>query len=221
VATKERAADRGARIARHDLVTVGADIRAARLASGLSLRTVGRAVAMSYTQVGRIERASHPNVSATQLARIGAVVGLDVRVRTFPGPAPLRDSGQLALLDRLRAQLHPDLQLRTEVPLLIEGDQRAWDGMIRGLSAPPATFMPAEAETRIHDFQAQTRRIMLKCRDAGFDHVLLVVAGTRTNRRAIRAAQAAVDELFPVPERVALAALSAGAHPGGSALVFL
>ena len=182
---------------------------------------MGRAVAMSYTQVGRIERAAHPNVSATQLARIGAVVGLDVRVRTFPGPFRLRDSGQLALLDRLRARLHPDLQLRTEVPLLIEGDQRAWDGMIRGLLGPPATFLPAEAETRIHDFQAQTRRITQKCRDAGIDHVLLVVAGTRTNRRAIRTAQAAVDELFPVPERVAMAALAAGAHPGGSALVFL
>jgi transcriptional regulator with XRE-family HTH domain len=221
VVTKERAADRGTRIARHDLVTVGADIRTARLASGLSLRTVGRAVAMSYTQVGRIERAVHTNVSATQLARIGAVVGLDVRVRTFPGPAPLRDSGQLALLDRLRVRLHPDLQLRTEVPLLIEGDQRAWDGMIRGLLSPPATFLPAEAETRIYDFQAQTRRIMLKCRDAGVDHVLLVVSGTRTNRRAIRAAQSAVNELFPVPERVALAALAGGEHPGGSALVFL
>ncbi len=85
VSTKERAADRGTRIARHDLVTVGADIRTARLSAGLSLRTVGRAVAMSYTQVGRIERAVHPNVTATQLARIGAVVGLDVRLRTFPG----------------------------------------------------------------------------------------------------------------------------------------
>ena len=176
---------------------------------------------MSYTQVGRIERAAHPNVSATQLARIGAVVGLDVRVRTFPGPTRLRDSGQLALLDRLRACLHPELQLRTEVPLPIEGDQRAWDGMIRGLLGPPATFLPAEAETRIHDVQAQTRRIMLKCRDAGIHHVLLVVAGTRTNRNAIRTAQATVDELFPVPESVALAALAAGAHPGGSALVFL
>jgi transcriptional regulator with XRE-family HTH domain len=221
VATKERAADRGARIARHDLVTVGADIRTARLSSGLSLRTVGRAVAMSYTQVGRIERAAHPNVSATQLARIGAVVGLNVRVRTFPGPVRLRDSGQLALLDRLQARLHPDLQLRTEVPLLIERDQRAWDGMIRGLLPPPATFLPAEAETRIHDFQAQTRRIMLKCRDAGIEHVLLVVAGTRTNRRAIRTAQAAAEELFPVSERVAMAALAAGVHPGGSALVLL
>lgn len=176
---------------------------------------------MSYTQVGRIERAVHANVTTVQLGRIGAVVGLDVRVRAFPGPAPLRDAAQLALLDRLRARLHPDLTLRTEVPLPIEGDQRAWDGVIKGFVSPQPLTLPAEAEARIHDFQAQTRRIMLKSRDAGIDHVLLVVAGTRMNRRAIRAAHAAVDELFPVPERVALAALAAGAHPGGSALVFL
>lgn len=175
---------------------------------------------MSYSQVGRVERAVHSNVTATQLARIGSVVGLDVRVRTFPGPSPLRDAAQLALLDRLRARLHPGLEMRTEVPVQIEGDQRAWDGMIRGLP-PPASFLPAEAETRIYDFQAQTRRITLKCRDSGIDHVLLVVAGTRTNRRAVRAVGAAVGELFPVPERVAMAALAAGEHPGGSALVFL
>jgi hypothetical protein len=176
---------------------------------------------MSYTQVGRIERAVHANVTTVQLGRIGAVVGLDVRVRAFPGPAPLRDAAQLALLDRLRTRLHPDLILRTEVPLPIEGDQRAWDGMIKGFRAPQPLTLPAEAETRIHDFQSQTRRIMLKCRDAGFDHVLLVVAGTRSNRQAIAGAQAAVAELFPIAGRSALAALAAGEHPGGSALVFL
>ena len=176
---------------------------------------------MSYSQVGRIERAAHLNVSATQLARIGAVVGLDVRVRAFPGPAPLRDAAQLALLDRLRKMLHPGLTMRTEVPLPIDGDQRAWDAMIRGFPGPRTATLPAEAETKIHDFQAQTRRIALKCRDAGIDDVLLVVAGTRSNRRAIAAAGATVRELFPVPARSAVDALAAGSHPGGSALIFL
>lgn len=176
---------------------------------------------MSYTQVGRIERAVHANVSAAQLARIGAVVGLDVRIRAFPGPAPLRDAAQLALLDRLRARLNPNLTFRTEVPLPLEGDQRAWDAVINGFVTPFAPALPAEAETRINDFQAQTRRIVLKLRDGGFDHVLLVVAGTRTNRHAVRAAGTAVGEIFPIRAREALAALAAGEHPGGSALIFL
>jgi transcriptional regulator with XRE-family HTH domain len=209
------------RTARRDLVVVGADIRAARLSAGLSLGAVGRAVGLSYSQVGRIERAVHGTVSATQLARIGAVVGLDVRIRAFPGPAPLRDAAQLALLERLRGRLNPMLTMRTEVPLPMEGDQRAWDATIDGFATRQTPMLPAEAETRIHDFQAQTRRIMLKCRDAGFDHVLLVVAGTRGNRLAVKAAGTAVAEMFPIPARDALALLGAGEYPGGSALVFL
>ncbi|MEO6207784.1 MAG: helix-turn-helix transcriptional regulator [Candidatus Limnocylindrales bacterium] len=82
--TRERAADRGSRLARTDLQAIGRDLRTARLMAGLTLQTVGRAVGMSYSQVGRVERGVLPSASVGQLARIGAVVGLDVRVRTFP-----------------------------------------------------------------------------------------------------------------------------------------
>ena len=111
--------------------------------------------------------------------------------------------------------------MRTEVPLPIDGDQRAWDAVIKGFLESPTAALPAEAETRIHDFQGQTRRIALKCRDAGMDNMLLVVAGTRSNRIAVASAGAAVRELLPVPARWAVRALTAGKHPGGSALIFL
>jgi len=218
--TRERAADRGSRLARTDLQTIGRDLRTARLMAGLTLRTVGRAVGMSYSQVGRVERGVLPSASLRQLARIGAVVGLDVRVRTYPGPGPLRDAPQLALLDRLRRRIHANLRFPTEVPLAIAGDQRAWDGVLSGFSDGGAALR-VEAETRIHDAQAQMRRITLKLRDDGADHVLLVVADTPRNRAAVRVMGPVVAESFPVPARVALAALSAGRHPGGSALVFL
>jgi transcriptional regulator with XRE-family HTH domain len=220
MSTRERAADRGARIAHRDLVTIGADIRTARISAGLSQRAVGRDCRMSYTQVGRIERAVHRSVTVRQLARIGAVVGLDVRVRAYPGPAPMRDAAQTALLARFRECLHPSLSFRTEVPIPIEDDQRAWDGVIDGLADGPSTTLPAEAETRLHDFQAQVRRIQLKMRDGQVDHVLLVVAATRANRRAVREAGSLLRDLFPIPARSTLAALREGRHPGGSALVF-
>lgn len=188
--------------------------------AGLTLRTVGRAVGMSYSQVGRVERGVLPSASVGQLARIGAVVGLDVRVRTFPGAGPLRDAAQLSLLDRLRRRLPAVLRLRTEVPVAIAGDQRAWDGVLSGFSDGGAPLR-VEAETRIHDAQAQLRKITLKLRDDGAEHVLLVVADTPRNRAAVRLMEAVVGESFPVPARAALAALSAGLHPGGSALVFL
>jgi hypothetical protein len=178
---------------------------------------------MSYTTVGRIERAEYPSVTVAQLTRVGAAVGLDVRVRTYPGPDPIRDAAQVALMERLRGRLHPGLRFRTEVPLPLVGDLRAWDGWISRLRpvADSGTSMPAEAETRIADVQGLLRRLMLKQRDASVAHALLVVADTTANRSAVRAARPTFDEHFPIPARHALAALAAGVHPGGSALVFL
>lgn len=220
---RERAADRGSRIARSDLVTVGADVRSARIAAGLTLAEVGRAAGLSASQVGRIERSRLRSVGAVQLARIGAVVGLDVRVRAYPGPDPVRDSGQLALVARFRARLHPELTFRTEVPLPIANDLRAWDGVVGGLRSRSNgdRFIPTEAETRIHDVQAQFRRIERKARDAGMRHMIVVISDTPANRQAIEGAWATLADRFPVSARRALAALARGDHPGGSALIFL
>jgi transcriptional regulator with XRE-family HTH domain len=221
--TRERPIDRGRRIARSDLARIGEELRAARLGAGMALARVGEAVGLSASHVSRIERGLLATASVDQLARVGAILGLDVRVRAYPGPDPIRDAPQNALLDRLRVRLHPRLTLPREVPILGSSDQRAWDGMIRGLQAGPGlgSSMPVEGETRIHDFQAQTRRIWLKAADSTEPYVLLVVADTRRNREAVRAAGMAINDAFPVPARRALAALAAGEHPGGSALVML
>ena len=47
---------------------MGREIRDARLAGGISLRTAAAAVGMSHAQLGRIERAELPNVSVDQLS---------------------------------------------------------------------------------------------------------------------------------------------------------
>lgn len=215
--------DRGDRMARADLARIGAESRAARVSAGLSLAAVGAAVGLSRSQLSRIERSLAPSATVVQLVRIGAVVGLDVLVRAYPGADPLRDVGQIRLLDRFRRRLPANLTFRTEVPLPIIGDQRAWDGWIDGLTGGSSSTkgLAVEAETRIADFQAQSRRLALKMRDGGVDHVLMVVADTRANRSAIAAAQNAVTELFPITARRVLAALAAAVHPGGSALVLL
>ncbi|HET7167643.1 MAG TPA: helix-turn-helix domain-containing protein [Candidatus Limnocylindrales bacterium] len=218
--SKERSVDRATRRSRQDVATAGNDIRTARIAAGLTLSRVGSVVGLSASQVSRVERGLAPNVSVQQLGRVGAVVGLDVRVRTYPGPDPIRDAAQNALLGRLRARIHPRLRFRTEVLVSIADDQRAWDAEIGGLAGDPG-WLPVEAETRIHDLQAQTRRIAIKLRDSDHRSVLVVVADTRTNRAAIRVAWPSINELFPIPSRDALAALADGRRPGGSALVFL
>jgi hypothetical protein len=171
----------------------------------------------------RVERGLVHNVSVSQMARIGGVVGLDVRVRAYPGPDPVRDIAQLRLLGRLEERLHGSLTFRTEVPLPIAGDQRSWDGWIRGFENRPdhGSGLPVDAETRLHDVQALLRRLALKVRDSGVEHVLLVLAETKANRYALAHADPILGATFPVSPRRALAALAAGRHPGGSAIVFL
>jgi hypothetical protein len=108
------------------------------------------------------------------------------------------------------------------VPLPVVGDSRAWDAWIDAFAdASGAESLPVEAETRVTDAQAQIRRIMLKVRDAGVDHVLIVIAETPANRAAVAAARGLIAGTFPVSPRKALAALAAGRHPGGSALIFI
>ncbi|MDO8485608.1 MAG: helix-turn-helix transcriptional regulator [Candidatus Limnocylindrales bacterium] len=148
--TKERPIDRGTRLGRRMIISSGAELRVARVSLGLSLEHVGRAVGMSHSQVGRIERARHPAVSVMQLARICSVLGLDLSVRTYPNGSPLRDKAHLALLERFRERLSAKLSVRNEVPLLIPGDQRAWDLLILGAGDP----IGVEAETRLADIQA-------------------------------------------------------------------
>ncbi|HEU5205770.1 MAG TPA: hypothetical protein VFU17_15870, partial [Candidatus Limnocylindrales bacterium] len=125
-------------------------------------------------------------MTVVQLARIGAVVGLDVRIRAYPGPAAIRDTGQIKLMNAFRERLHPHLHMRLEVPVA-PGDQRAWDAVLSRFVDYPESFVPTEFDSVIVDFQAQLRRMTLKCSDAGSEHLLWVVAATRRNRTAIRA----------------------------------
>ena len=96
------------------------------------------------------------------------------------------------------------------------GDPRAWDAAISGVG----WIVPVEGETRLGDSQALARRIELKRRDAGFDHVVLLVADTRHNRQALRGATSLLAA-FPVSGSVILAALAEGREPDGSGIVLL
>jgi transcriptional regulator with XRE-family HTH domain len=221
--TRERPVDRGTRIARVDLTRVGSELRQARVAAGLSLREIGSAIGQSPSQVSRIERGLVPTASVLQLARIAATVGFDSRVRIYPGPDPIRDIGQARVLERLRGRIDPAVPMRLEVPLSIPGDLRAWDASVDRLidQTGRRRDLRVEVETRFSDAQAQLRRIVIKMRDDNVDRVLLVLADTPANRRAVAGASAVIAAMFPVPRRSALAALAVGRYPGGSSLVFI
>jgi transcriptional regulator with XRE-family HTH domain len=196
---------------------VVAELRDVRIATGLSQAALGSALGVSHAKVGRIERAEHLGASLVDLARLSSVLGMDLSVRVFPAGDPLRDAAQLALLEQLRRRLHPSLTLRTEVPLPIAGDRRAWDAMVRGLG----WRLAVEAETRLRDAQATARRIALKARDGAVDQVVLVLADTRRNREALKVARESLREAFPLDSRAMLAALGAGMDPGAGGIVVL
>ncbi len=157
------------------LRTLGAEIRLARREHGLSLEVVGRACGLSRAQVSRIERGLVPEASLLDLARLGAVVGLDLSTRMYPTGSALRDAAHVALLSEFALRLHRSLRWSTEVALPIPGDGRAWDGFIRG----PGWAIGIEAETAPTDYQSTRRRLALKLRDGLADHLILLLPDTR------------------------------------------
>ena len=214
---QERATDRAALRATRATIELAAEMRAARLAHGLSQAAVGRAIGLSQPRVSLIERGGWPAVPLLVLARMCAAVGLDLSARAFPGGQPIRDAAHLALLGRLRSRLSPAFRWRSEVPLPIPGDGRAWDALITGAGIS----IGIEAETRITDVQALERRVALKKRDGGAARVVLLVRDSRWNRSVLRRHADLLEPAFPLPGPVALRAIAAGRDPGGDSLILL
>ena len=218
MANRERRIERGEWLIRRDLEEVGADLRTARLNSGLTLLAVGRKVGVVPSVILGHERARLPGPRPEVLARHAAAVGMRARVRVYPEGEPLRDAAQVELIRQLRNRLPTGLSLQLEVPVSDEPrDMRAWDALL----ALPGCRCALEFVTRFHDCQAQLRDFQLKLRDGSVDRLILVVRATHANRRAVGAAADVVATGFPLATRTVMAALAAGRDPGANGLVFL
>jgi transcriptional regulator with XRE-family HTH domain len=218
VATRERRIDRADRLAAELRRRAGVELRTARRIAGLTQEQVGGRVRVSHAEICRIELGRAPWVTIQTLCRIGAVVGLELSIRFYPGPSPVRDVRSAEIMAEFARHLAPPLVLRTEVPLPIPGDQRAWDGMIVGTTAKRAGV---EVETEVHDAQALERRIALKQRDGETPVVILVLADTRRNRAAVRAGWGTLGPRFPARGAEILVALGAGQVPVESGIVWM
>ncbi|MEO5884985.1 MAG: helix-turn-helix transcriptional regulator [Candidatus Limnocylindrales bacterium] len=215
--SRERPVDVGAAVARTIRGRLASEMRSARLQSGLTQVAVATAVGISRSQYSRIERGLSPDVSIDMAARVLAVLGLTLAVQTYPAGDPLRDVAHSALLERLHDRCHRSFRWRTEVPLPIPGDLRAWDAT----ASTPDVRIGVEGETRLHDAQAVDRKIALKERDGAMDRVILLVADTRHNRQSVRAYGDLFQARFPISGSRALELLAAGVDPGGNALILL
>ena len=198
-------------------IELGASIRHARLAAGLPQRQVGRAIDRSASWVSRVERGMVGTVRLDDLIVLGAAVGLKVWMTTFPAERAIHDAPQLALLRRFRARIGDGWQWTYEAIVPIQRDQRAADAVIRNASAE----VMIEAFTRLADGQAQLRAVRVKARDMGLSRVILVIAATHANRRALSVASDVVAADFPLATRAVLTALAAGRDPGANGVVLL
>lgn len=187
------------------------------MTAGLSLRDVARASGVSASQVGRLENGRSPAMSLRTLSIVFAVLGMRLSARAYPVGSPIRDAAQTRLLTRLQAQLPAHVKLRTEVPLRLAGDLRAWDGQIEAINGT----CKLEAETVIYDLQAMERRIALKMADDHVEVVILLVADTPRNRQALREYRELLAARFPLDTRAVMKRLRAGHVPERSGVVVL
>lgn len=217
MATKERRRDRGTERGTVLIRTIGNEIRRARRTRGLSLARVGRSAQISGAALSRLERGLLPNVSVAILARTSELVGLELSMRTYPGPRALRDALYAALLAEFASRLHASLQFRTEVPFRTPGDRRSWDGTVSG----GGWFYGVEAEMNPTDGQEIARRLAMRARDGQSDGVILLLPSTRQTRRFRRESGPLLAVNYPIDTRTALARLAAGLPPGGISMVVL
>lgn len=207
----------GERLALKLQSTLGEEIRVARMGAGVPLRTAAEAAGMSHTQFGRIERGLVPRLTFDQACRAGLAVGLRVGARSFPTGDPVRDAGQLRLLERFVALLPALARVDREAVLPIPGDLRAWDALV-SLDGRRAG---CEAETRLRDIQALERRLGAKLRDGGVDVLILVVSDTAYNRTVLDDHREALRALLPVDGLDIRRALRNGRLPARNGLILV
>ena len=214
--TIERAQAMGKRDARRIRQRLADELRGARLAAGVSQRHVARIAGTSQSEVSRLELAQADRATFSDVARVCAVLGLRLDVRTFPAGSPVRDAGQLRLVDRFRPHVHESFGWATEVLVGQQGDMRAWDVFLTG----PGT-VGIDAETRLYDLQALQRKLEAKARDSGVDRVVLLVARTRHNARVLRDHREALRSTLPADTAEILGALRRGELPARNGIVML
>ncbi len=192
------------------------ELRHARLAAGLSQARVAAAAGLSQRTVSRYEAGAPPYPNVLQAARVARIVGLDLWIQCFPAATRLRDAAHIALIRRMLMRLPRIVGRRLEAPVR-PGDQRAWDVllMIGGV------HVGVIAETRIRDLQALLRREQRKQLDGNVDYLVLLVADTKNNRRALDEARPVLTEAFPLGTRAVMAALSRGVAPSANGVAVL
>ena len=194
-----------------------APVRRHRMLLGATLAEVGEAIGRSASEISRRERGAAPNVSVASLWEHAAAVGLRVSLTMFPGAAGVRDVAQLRCTHRFLARVSAAFRQELEAVIPLPGDLRAVDLVLRA----PGCLIAVEVITRLSDIQAQLRSARLKARDIGATRLVIVVAATHANRRALDEARPTLIGAWDLDTRRVLAALGTGRQPERDAIILV
>ncbi len=123
----QRLYDRGTALGERRLRELAEEFKHARLRLGLSQQEVADAARIDRSTYSRLERGKLATLSILASARVGAVLGLDLSVRTFPGGRSVRDAGQARGLSPLLECVAALLAYRLEVVLPPACAQRQYE----------------------------------------------------------------------------------------------
>lgn len=217
MATRTRALDEARRRWQRMAAEIGDELRTARHVLNLTLAQVAEAIGVSASEVSRRELGKAPRLTGEKLAVHAAAVGLKLSVKLYAIGGGIRDAAQARYVAAFVARVGRLWTVTLEAPIQIAGDLRAVDVLLTNDSARIAV----EVITRMADVQAQVRAAQLKARDIGATRLIIVIAGTHANRRALADARPALVEAFDLDTRRVMAELAAGRDPGRDAIVVL
>jgi transcriptional regulator with XRE-family HTH domain len=198
------------------------ELVAARAVAGLTQREVARRAGVSQSLVSLLET-GRAIPSLGRMHRLAAATGHDLSIRLFPGSGVrLRDSGQLAVADQIRAATHASWRIRLEVPIGAQPDRRAADMILE----TAAELVAVEVERVLLDFQAQFRAAQLKRatlaeRSGRSVRLVMALPDTRRNRAVIEAHRSILETALPTPSRRIWASLRSGSPVGGDGLLWV
>jgi transcriptional regulator with XRE-family HTH domain len=218
MATRERPGDRGARDARELGDALRRELRTTRIGLSMSIDAAARRAGISPAALWRLEQGRIAEPTLAHVCRAARAVGMRASVRLYPLDELVRDTPQLRVLERFARVLAPPLRMAREVRLPLGGDQRAWDARITDGQRSASV----EAESKLTDVQAVSRRVALKQRDdPECGPVLLLLARTAHNRRVLAEHREALRAQFPLDGGAILRALRQGRLPPAGGIVML
>jgi transcriptional regulator with XRE-family HTH domain len=218
MATRETRRQRGHRRGEELLRRAISELRTARQTAGVSQGQLGAHIGSAQSEISRLEAGRFLNVPVTTLSEIASAVGMELHLSLHPIGDPIADKAQQPLISRfLGGVAVPPYRIFREALLPSPGDRRAWDVLLR----LDSSLVGVEAETRVRDVQALTRRIREREHDGGVDHVLLVLSDTAHNRWLAAQVREALGERYAKSPASVLAALRSGRPIPSSAVILM